>query len=169
MAGSSAKWRAHLDTILKNLRIGHKRSTAVQAVGASFEGFQDFLRRAQAPTASDEDKEILDQVLKAEAAAEMDIVGHWMNAMPADWRAAEKFLSKRFPDNWGDQPVLHKHEVEGVTSQQALQIMKDAESRDLISQLLRRAGQVAGIGEPSPQSDEAERGQMDSSSTLDPS
>ena len=40
-------------------------------------------------------------VKMAEAEAELRIVAEWQKAIPHDWRSAEKFLEKRYPDRWG--------------------------------------------------------------------
>lgn len=40
-------------------------------------------------------------VKKAEAEAELRMVALWQKAIPDDWRSAEKFLEKRYPDRWG--------------------------------------------------------------------
>lgn len=44
-------------------------------------------------------------ICHAEAEVEQHAVAIWRQAMPTDWRAAEAFLKRRFPDNWGGEKL----------------------------------------------------------------
>ena len=52
----------------------------------------------------------LEAVRQAEAEAEARIVLQWQKAMPEDWRAAQAFLERRYPERWGKKET---HVVEG--------------------------------------------------------
>lgn len=54
--------------------------------------------------------ELFNAVKQAEAEAEARIVANWQSKVPEDWRAAQAFLEKRFPDRWGKKET---HVLEG--------------------------------------------------------
>lgn len=43
---------------------------------------------------------------QAEAECEEEVVRSWKDQIPGDWRAGEKFLSKRFPKKWAEKKEM---------------------------------------------------------------
>jgi hypothetical protein len=52
--------------------------------------------------------DFFEAVRKAEADAEVSLVGQWKAKVPEDWRAARDFLARRFPKRWGPKEE-HEH------------------------------------------------------------
>ena len=64
--------------------------------------------------------ELVDGIIRAEAESMSALVLSWFKeARGGDWKAAERFLAKRFPQEWGDNNTL-KLEVGAASGQQAL-------------------------------------------------
>lgn len=43
-------------------------------------------------------------LMTADADAQMRLIAHWDEHFGRDWRAVEKFMQRRWPKVWGDQP-----------------------------------------------------------------
>lgn len=47
--------------------------------------------------------ELVDELQRAEAEAELRLVTHWSKAAEQDWKAAMSLLSRRFPERWSEK------------------------------------------------------------------
>jgi hypothetical protein len=74
----------------------------------------------------------------AEQEAEARMTAAIVKAAPKDWRAAESWLKRRRPEEWGDRLTLLKAAAEAV---------KNADESDLLALL---GYEPAGTGDPSP-------------------
>jgi hypothetical protein len=81
--------------ILEALKNGNTRRASFQSVGLSSETFYRWLETNQT---------FSNAVMEAEAAAELTCAGTILAcAEGGDWRAADKWLSKRRRDDWADE------------------------------------------------------------------
>lgn len=98
--------------IIKALAIGCTRKDAAESAGIDY---RTFLRWLESGAAAKRGKfsQFCRAVTKAEAEARSKYTATIAQAAAAgDWRAAETFLKRRDPENWGDkQQVEHGGEV----------------------------------------------------------
>lgn len=112
-------------TIVELVKAGMRPLAASQACGLSRNTIYNWVKRGNAERERvdnglepNEDEtpymEFVEKLQKAEAECQAGLVLAWVKeARQGDWKAAEKFLSKRFPDEWGDQNTM-RVEVSGV-------------------------------------------------------
>lgn len=145
------------ERMIKLIAAGNYQSTAFQAAGIARYTFYDWRKKGYAAR---EDKaagialtpiqeeylEFVDQLDDARAQSEATLVARWYTeAADGDWRAAERFLAKAFPERWSDPatrleitgagggPVqqlnAHVHvtnELDGERQRKVLQALVDA-------------------------------------------
>ncbi len=102
------------ETLLKLISAGNYQRTACRAAGVSEWTFHDWKKKGDQAR---EDKEngvaltevqeellwFVDELDEARAKAEAALVARWYTeAADGDWRAAERFLAKAFPERWAD-------------------------------------------------------------------
>jgi hypothetical protein len=102
------------ETLLKLISAGNYQRTACRAAGVSEWTFHDWKKKGDQAR---EDKEggialtetqeellwFVDELDEARAKAEATLVARWYTeAADGDWRAAERFLAKAFPERWSD-------------------------------------------------------------------
>ena len=102
------------EMLLKLISAGNYQRTACRAAGVSEWTFNDWRKKGEQAR---EDKEngislsatqeellwFVDELDEARAKAEAALVARWYNeAADGDWRAAERFLAKAFPERWSD-------------------------------------------------------------------
>jgi len=102
------------EMLLKLISAGNYQRTACRAAGVSEWTFNDWRQKGEQAR---EDKEnglaltevqeellwFVDELEEARAKAEAALVARWYNeAADGDWRAAERFLAKAFPERWSD-------------------------------------------------------------------
>ena len=102
------------EMLLKLISAGNYQRTACRAAGVSEWTFNDWRKKGEQAR---EDKEngialsetqeellwFVDELDEARAKAEAALVARWYNeAADGDWRAAERFLAKAFPERWAD-------------------------------------------------------------------
>ena len=102
------------ENLLKLIAAGNYQRTACRAAGISEWTFHEWKKRGEAAR---EDKErgidlteaqeellwFVDELEDARAKAEATLVARWYTeAADGDWRAAERFLAKAFPERWSD-------------------------------------------------------------------
>lgn len=92
--------------ILAALREGMTREHAAIRAGVAYSTFRRWMTRGKDRQAAREFREFRRQVRRAEADAAFTVVGRIMEAAKKDWRAAAWFLSRRFPEEWGDQAAI---------------------------------------------------------------
>ena len=100
------------EMLLKLISAGNYQRTACRAAGVSEWTFNDWRKKGEQAR---EDKEngialsetqeellwFVDELDEARAKAEAALVARWYNeAADGDWRAAERFLAKAFPERW---------------------------------------------------------------------
>lgn len=113
-AGSGTKLTPKLqDALIKHLKNGNYISTACAAVGISPNTYQGWKRKGRPQEIYDDDGNLVDAIYpdtiygrfvqainQAEAEAEIHAVESLKDAFSDDWRAAEAFLSRKFPQRW---------------------------------------------------------------------
>lgn len=102
------------EMLLKLISAGNYQRTACRAAGVSEWTFNDWRKKGEQAR---EDKQsgieltgvqeellwFVDELDEARAKAEAALVARWYNeAADGDWRAAERFLAKAFPERWAD-------------------------------------------------------------------
>jgi hypothetical protein len=102
------------DTFLKLISAGNYQQTACRVAGISEWTFWDWTKKGKraredkengiALTAAQEEYyEWVEALDEARAVAEAALVARWYTeAVDGDWRAAERFLAKAFPERWSD-------------------------------------------------------------------
>ena len=106
--------REKRETLLKLISAGNYQRTACRAAGVSEWAFYDWKKRGEAAIedrdqgiALTEDQEecvwFVEALDEARAKSEAALVARWYTeAADGDWRAAERFLAKAFPERWSD-------------------------------------------------------------------
>ena len=99
---------------LKLISAGNYQRTACRVAGISNWAFHDWKKKGEAARedkqngitlteAQEECFEWVEALEEARAAAEATLVARWYTeAADGDWRAAERFLAKAFPERWSD-------------------------------------------------------------------
>lgn len=112
-------------TIVDLIRAGMRPSMAAQAAGISKSAVSGWVKRGseeqwrieqgEVPTKLEAPYlEFVQSMMKAEAEAQAGLVVSWFReARQGDWKAAQAFLAKRWPDEWGDSNTL-KVELTGL-------------------------------------------------------
>lgn len=112
-------------TIVDLIRAGMRPGMAAQAAGISKSAISGWVKRGseeqwrieqgEAPTKLEAPYlEFVQSMMKAEAEAQAGLVVSWFReARQGDWKAAQAFLAKRWPDEWGDSNTL-KVELTGL-------------------------------------------------------
>lgn len=107
------------------VRAGMRPSKAGEAVGLSRKTVNGWINRGSTEIARIEKgeepteierpyAEFAQNLIKAEAESQAGLVLAWFKeARQGDWKAAQAFLAKRFPDEWGDSNTM-RVEVSGV-------------------------------------------------------
>jgi uncharacterized protein YdbL (DUF1318 family) len=88
---------------------------AAQAAGISRETLHAWLTAAQAPDADPALVAFSDDVQRARFAAQQQIAEKWRSHFADDWKAAHRYLSTVYPEDWADQSK-HTITVEGGTT-----------------------------------------------------
>jgi transposase-like protein len=100
--GRPSKFYLVKDKIIEAIRKGNYYEPACKAAGVDYSTFRDWMKKAE------EDKkgpffQFSEEVHKAEAEAELEIVQIWKSQMPHNWQAARDFLARRQPERWASQ------------------------------------------------------------------
>ena len=102
------------EKLLKLVAAGNYMQTACRVAGISNWALHDWKKKGEAARedkangvtlteAQEEYMEFLDLLEEARAASEATLVARWYTeAADGDWRAAERFLAKAFPERWSD-------------------------------------------------------------------
>jgi len=102
------------ETLLKLISAGNYQRTACRAAGVSEATFYEWKRKGEAArddldngmalTQTEEELVwFVNELDEARAKAEAALVARWYTeAADGDWRAAERFLAKAFPERWAD-------------------------------------------------------------------
>lgn len=112
-------------TIVDLIRAGMRPSMAAQAAGIAKSTVSGWIKRGseeiwriengESPRELEKPYlEFVQNMMKAEAEAQAGLVVSWFReARQGDWKAAQAFLAKRWPDEWGDSNSI-KVEVSGI-------------------------------------------------------
>ncbi len=99
--------------LVEVIAAGNYYETACQAAGVDYSTFRNWMIRGEEETHG-KYREFFEALTRAEAEAEMQAVAIWHKAMPDDWRAAQMFLERRYPERWGKQSRLDvQQQVQG--------------------------------------------------------
>lgn len=145
--------------VLDLIRAGMTQQRAAEAVGLSKSAISNWIRRGlEEQTAVERgDKpnpketiymEFVQGMVKAEGEAQAALVLSWFKeARAGDWKAAERFLARRWPQEWGDSNTV-KVEVSGgigMSLNEApvpLTVQEDEERKRAILEALVEAGDL---------------------------
>ena len=96
--------------ILDVLATGGTHRTACRAAGISTSTFYNWLERGEREP-SGPFPDFLDAVRQVEAAREIEALASISKAAAVDWRAAAWYLSRRYPERWGNgkRRIVVKH------------------------------------------------------------
>lgn len=100
------------DRICENLRKGMSRKRAAQLAGISEATFHRWMRSGKQSRQGTEKRNFYEAVLQAESELESKLVGKWKEEAEKSWQAAAALLAKRFPDEWGKNPITHREQEE---------------------------------------------------------
>lgn len=112
-AGRPSKFHLVKDKVIEAIRKGNYYEPACKAAGIDYSTFRDWLKKGE------EDQkgpffQFSQEVQKAEAEAELEIVQMWKDQMPQSWQAARDFLARRNPERWANHEKLDlKAETKG--------------------------------------------------------
>lgn len=124
--------------IVKALSAGATRVDAANSAGISYISFLSWLKRGE-KAKKGEFLEFLNAVTAAESDVRVSLANALAVAGKTDWRAAEAYLKRRDPANWGDRINISR--------------MSDDELLRLLA-LAERLGIESGGPEAGPHSDE---------------
>ena len=141
-----------LEGIVKLIGAGNYKKTAYEAYGGTKQSFYKWIQigeearekllRREALDATDEDcLWFVNELEKATGKAEAALVTRWYTeAVDGDWRAAERFLAKAYPQRWSDpatrlevtgpqggpmtQLTAHVHVVEEIDSERQRKVLE---------------------------------------------
>src|SRR4051812_28516672 len=111
------------EAIVNSVRAGNYLAAAARAAGVSDNTARKWLRRGEGTDDREQAPEFAvfaAAVRHAEAEAEDHAVAALNDAMLVDWRAAEAFLKRRFPDRRGDRAALEHSGGLGLAIEQLL-------------------------------------------------
>lgn len=103
--GRPSKFHSVKKKIIEEIRKGNYYEPACNAAGIDYSTFRDWMKKAE----TDQKGpffQFSQEVQKAEAEAELEIVQIWKNQMPQNWQAARDFLARRKPERWASQNKL---------------------------------------------------------------
>lgn len=86
--------------IIEAVKAGNYYEAACAYAGVSYSTLRGWIVKGE-KAKSGKYLKFLEAVRQAEAEAEARIVLQWQKAMPEDWRAAQAFLERRYPERWG--------------------------------------------------------------------
>lgn len=87
------------------IRAGNYYENACAVAGIDYATFRRWMVRGESETHGPF-SQFCEAITRAEAEAEVHAVEIWRAAMPNDWRAAQTFLERRYPQRWGRQTRL---------------------------------------------------------------
>jgi len=94
--------------IIEAVKAGNYYEAACAYAGVSYSTLRGWIVKGE-KAKSGKYLKFLEAVRQAEAEAEARIVLQWQKAMPEDWRAAQAFLERRYPERWGKKDIV-KHQ-----------------------------------------------------------
>lgn len=104
--------------LLDALRMGNYYDAACAYAGIHYYTFRLWMAKGE-KAKSGEFFEFFEAVKEAENEAEARTVLLWQKAIPKDWRAAQGFLERRYPERWGKRET---HVVEGGDEKKPIRV-----------------------------------------------
>lgn len=145
-------------TIIDLIRAGMRPSTAAQAAGLAKQTVSAWIKRGieeqyridageEANPNEEPYLKFINDMAKAEAEAQAGLVLAWFReARQGDWKAAQAFLAKRWPDEWGDSNTV-RLEVSGagggpIQAQMQHSLKDDDERKRAVLEALVESGDL---------------------------
>jgi hypothetical protein len=145
-------------SIVDLIRAGMRPSMAAQAAGIAKSTISGWIKRGseeqwRIENGEEPNKlekpylEFVQSMMKAEAEAQAGLVVAWFReARQGDWKAAQAFLAKRWPDEWSDSSTV-KLEVTGagggpIQSEMRHSLKEDEEKKRAVLEALVEAGDL---------------------------
>jgi hypothetical protein len=97
------------EEIIKLIKIGLYLNTVCECVNVDYATFRRWIQKGEKER-SGIYCEFCEAVKKAESDAELRIVMNWQQHVKDDWRAAQAFLERRYPERWSRKD---RHEITG--------------------------------------------------------
>src|SRR2546426_7774674 len=95
------------EAIVKAVRAGAPRGLAARTAAVSEPTFYRWLAQGRKEKKGPK-RQLLEELEQAEAKAEMHAVACWRSAMKDDWRACERYLERRHPEEWSRHRAGHE-------------------------------------------------------------
>ena len=119
--------------IIEAVKAGNYYEAACAYAGVSYSTLRGWIVKGE-KAKSGKYLKFLEAVRQAEAEAEARIVLQWQKAMPEDWRAAQAFLERRYPERWGKKET---HVVEGGDQKKPIKLQVEGNIDELLDQYER--------------------------------
>jgi len=119
--------------IIEAVKAGNYYEAACAYAGVSYSTLRGWIVKGE-KAKSGKYLKFLEAVRQAEAEAEARIVLQWQKAMPEDWRAAQAFLERRYPERWGKKET---HVVEGGDQKKPIKLQVEGNIDELLEQYER--------------------------------
>jgi len=119
--------------IIEAIKAGNYYEAACAYAGVSYSTLRGWIVKGE-KAKSGKYLKFLEAVRQAEAEAEARIVLQWQKAMPEDWRAAQAFLERRYPERWGKKET---HVVEGGDQKKPIKLQVEGNIDELLEQYER--------------------------------
>jgi transposase len=132
------------DRVVAALRAGNYRGPSARASGISEATFHRWMKRGD-KAKSGIYRDFHEEVLRAEAEAEVHAVAVIRKKMPDEWRAAAHYLERRFPDRW-----RRRESIEHEGTQRLVVKTEDLSDPELRRDLREIGRRIAGAGEARP-------------------
>lgn len=94
--------------LIDTIRLGNYYEAACAYVGIGERTFYRWIEKGK-KAKSGKYWQFWQSIIQAEAEAEARIVTQWQKKIPEDWRAAQAFLERRYPERWGKKDIV-KHQ-----------------------------------------------------------
>jgi hypothetical protein len=118
MAGRPTKLtKENQEIICKAVENGATYRVASLVAGVGYSTFNDWMKAGREAKRKNKYSEFSEAVERASAKCEARMAEAIVIAGKSDWRAAESFLKRRDPENWGDKQTLD-HQSKGEKIQQ---------------------------------------------------
>lgn len=143
------------ETILGHIRKGTHISVACEAAGISYGTYKKWIQRAERTDRSDPNEqapialiEFVEEVRRAEAELESEIVNSVKGAAMNDGELGLKYLSRRFPARWREQRESIQHNVNWLIravdmvrkGETTLEILDDTLGPELTNEVRKQLG-----------------------------
>ena len=98
------------EEIIKLIKMGAYHNVACECSDIDYSTFRRWIQKGEVEKTG-KYREFRDALQQAEAHAEIRMITIWQGQVKDDWKAAQAFLERRFPDRWGRK---ERHEITGA-------------------------------------------------------